>query len=69
MILPKSKYKGVSANITQGKYFWWIATLTHKNINYKKHFKSEREAAIAYDKMRIEIGKKPINILKPKKRT
>lgn len=27
---------------------------------------TEREAAIAYDKMLIELGRKPVNILKPK---
>lgn len=41
----------------------WRATRGRKVIGY---FATEREAAIAYDKHLISIGKKPVNILKPK---
>lgn len=57
-----SKYIGVSqpANSKSSGTRYW-------ECNYrgqKSYFKNERDAALAYDKMRIKDGKEPVNILK-----
>jgi len=44
-----------------------MAQLMHKYVYKKKCCKSEREAALCYDRFCIEFGLPPINILKPKK--
>lgn len=57
-----SKYIGVSQptnSKSSGSRYW--------ECNYrgqKSYFKEERDAALAYDKMRIKDGKEPVNILK-----
>ncbi len=66
MKLPKSKYKGVYPCISSGKYLLWQATKMTKGVKKVKSFPSERGAAIFYDKLLIEEGKDPVNILKPK---
>lgn len=40
----------------------WCAVHLRWKSNY---LKTEREAALAYDKKMIELGKPPVNILKP----
>lgn len=65
-----SQYRGVSFK-TQGrngrKVQMWIASTTLKGgISWWCYANSEREAAIAYDRKMIEIGKEPVNILKRK---
>lgn len=62
----KSKYKGVSMFIVNGKQTYWHAQKTHNNTRWQSTWKTEREAAIAYDKRMIQIGKEPVNILKRK---
>lgn len=46
----------------------WMATFTHMGkAVIRKHFATEREAAIAYDKAVLRAGlDRPLNILKPK---
>jgi len=50
----------------------WCAAIPFRifNINdgynWTAFFATEREAAIAVDKKMIELGRKPVNILKPK---
>jgi len=61
--LPKSKYKGVWASIIDGKYIRWIAAKTYKGKKYQKGFETEREAALAHDKMCLSFGLEPENIL------
>ena len=63
---PKSKFKGVVAFITQGKYLVWRAQLiVNKKKEYSYH-NTEIEAAKRYDMYLIRNGKKPVNVLKPK---
>lgn len=63
MKAPKSDYKGVHGHYTCGKYLKWRATL-HINGNVcRKDFSTERAAAVQYDKMCIEHGLEPVNIL------
>jgi len=57
----KSKYLNVSG-LKKGENIKWLVTGLK---NGKKGFKTEREAAIFYDKHLISQGKQPINILKP----
>ena len=68
----KSKYKGVYYFYDRIKrcHYWVLSG----EFNGLKTFKSfpytddgERLAAIAYDMKKIEIGRNPVNILKPKK--
>lgn len=63
MELPKSKYKGVYPVIQNGKTLYWRATFTYKGRRQEKVNLNERKSAICYDKMLIEIGKEPVNIL------
>ena len=59
-VIKKSKYKGVSLQKIDGKYEFWVAHM----FKWIKYCYSEREAAMEYDKKLIELGKKPVNILK-----
>jgi hypothetical protein len=63
MKIKHSEYKGVSKVRSNGKYDTWCANSKHNGINCTKHCKTERQAAIAYDKMMIEQGREPVNIL------
>jgi|TARA_R110001592_G_scaffold216864_3_gene470515 hypothetical protein len=56
----KSKYQGVSGVMTKGVVKWRvnIAGVGRANLS------SERECAIAVDKIKISQGKEPVNILK-----
>lgn len=47
----------------------WIAFIDPPNCSHRwrsKRYVTEREAAIAYDLKMIELGKEPVNILKPR---
>ena len=58
-----SKYKHVQGYTSKsGKVYWVVAM---KGVS-KAHLKTEREAAIAVDKILINRGKLPVNILKCK---
>jgi hypothetical protein len=65
--MEKSKYKGVYPTIWQGdvEQLYYRAKLMYRGVNKNKVFKTEREAAIAYDMMCIDFGLPPVNILKP----
>ena len=52
-----SKYIGVSQD---SKSTSWVCSYRGQ----RSYFKEERDAALAYDKMRIKDGKEPVNILK-----
>ncbi len=62
----KSKlYKGVYWRRSySGKYKYWVAAGSIKGRHFGISAKSEREAALKYDKKMIENGKPPVNILK-----
>lgn len=68
--MKEKKYKGVrSRNRDRNgnkvlKYYASISTNALKW--YGRHRNTEREAAIDYDIKLIELGKNPVNILKPK---
>lgn len=68
--LEKSKYKGVYLGYKvsgKDRNLPWSAQLTSNGSKWhSKYFLTEREAAIAYDKRLIELGKPPVNILKAK---
>ena len=61
------KYRGVSLEKYNKKNLKeiWVAKITIKGKVIQQVCASEREAAIAYDKMRLKHGLKPKNILKP----
>ena len=69
-----SKYKGVAKmkdiEAQKGKWGWkgmYVAQYRMSNGKiWNKHCKTEIEAAIAYDLKMIELGKEPVNILKPR---
>lgn len=65
-IPPKKKYKGVTRTTHSGRYVYYYATRTNRKTGSRSRTKHEtaREAAIAYDKMLIQEGKDPVNILK-----
>jgi len=70
-----SKYYGVSycqaitARNTADRQFRenhrWLASIVNDKIKLRKHYATEREAAIAVDKALILNGEQPRNILKP----
>lgn len=66
---PKSKFKGVSCHFTnKTRITTWRMTINHEGRKASMHFdftpEGERNAAIAYDRKRLELGKDPVNILK-----
>lgn len=65
--INKSNYKGVRQriNLSNSKPFWEAYGKT-MGMSWTKICDTEREAAIAYDMMRIRHGKRPVNILKRK---
>ena len=64
MKIEGSKYKGVSKVRYSGRYDYWRAECRLSDgTNCTKLCKTERQAAIAYDKMMIEQRKEPVNIL------
>jgi len=68
----KSKYKGVyctrnprrSKLATETPLLWGARYTYPDGKMWSRNTKTEREAAIAYDKKMIEIGREPVNILK-----
>jgi hypothetical protein len=48
------------------KYTWFAVCVIRGIVNWRSVHETEREAAIAYDKKMIELGKEPVNILKRK---
>ena len=56
----KSKYQGVSGVMTKGVVKWRVNIAGVGRANLA----SERECAIAVDKIKISQGKEPVNILK-----
>jgi photosystem II stability/assembly factor-like uncharacterized protein len=44
----------------------WIAKITDRGTTWRRKCANEREAAISVDKRLIELGRAPVNILKPK---
>lgn len=65
-----SHYKGVVFSIRKlhGRDYpkWQASCRLSDNKRWNSYHDTEREAAIAYDKKRIELGKDPVNVLKPK---
>ena len=63
-----SNYKGVTPYRDRKwkNKILFIARKMHKGVDWQKHCKTERAAAIAYDIRLIELGLPPVNILKPK---
>jgi len=56
----KSNYLNVAGILKDGKKNWHITI----NGYSRELFKTEKEAAIAVDKILIKKGKEPVNILK-----
>lgn len=65
-VIKKSKYRGVSKIKRKDRSDVWMARCKKNKIEQNQPCNSEREAAIAYDKMRIKNGMEPVNILKRK---
>lgn len=60
-----SRYKGVSrVKRKDGKE--WLMSFMYNNIRCAGLYDTEREAALRYDLKQIELGNKPVNILKAK---
>ena len=55
----KSKYKYVIKELINGGVLWKMTIQGYS----QKRYKTEREAAIAADKIMIAQGKEPVNIL------
>lgn len=65
----KSKYKGVYHPTPRviGRNNEWRARIVINGVKYDSYYFSEREAAVAIDKILIRHGKPPVNILHKKK--
>ena len=64
--IGESKYQGVSKVRINGKQERWQMSKRIKGKEHRHKFKTEKEAAFAYDKLLIENGMSPVNILNPK---
>lgn len=65
--IATSQYKGVrKRRVKKTKEEFWEAYGTRNGKIWSKRCATEREAAIAYDLNRIDLGKEPKNILKRK---
>jgi hypothetical protein len=62
----KSEYCGVTGKKDRDKIVWRARLQYKGTIKSKSGFKTDREAAIFYDKMCINAGIEPVNILKRK---
>lgn len=62
----KSKYSNVYAPTPRqiGRIREWRARIRINGVVYDGYYKTEKDAAIAIDKILIRNGKPPINILK-----
>ena len=60
--IAKSKYKYVSVMLKGGKTKMFASSI----LQHFRTFLNEREAALYVDKVLINVGKPPVNILKPK---
>ena len=63
MELPVTNYTGIYPQKRNTEIFWQ-ASKVYKGVRKIKLCKSERKAAIAYDKMCLDFGLEPVNILK-----
>jgi hypothetical protein len=59
----KTQYKYVKSYTYEGVEVFYAQISA---IRWSKMFKNLKEAAIAVDTKLLEIGKKPVNVLKPK---
>lgn len=64
----KSKYKNVYAPTPRqiGRIREWRARIRIDGVIYDSYYATEKEAALAIDKILIRHGKEPVNILKAK---
>lgn len=60
----KTQYRGVKKVLGVNGEIKYQARGTVTGYPYKMLFDTERDAALHVDKMRIQSGKKPVNILK-----
>lgn len=61
--LNSSKYKGVCYVKTSDDKPWMMR-FTHNGVSCISRYTTEREAAKNYDLKMIDLGEKPVNILK-----
>lgn len=65
-----SMYKGVTKRKKKSSgdnRIWQAHLLLEDGKNWNSYHEEERAAAIAYDRKLLELGKPPVNILKPNK--
>lgn len=67
-VIKKSDYKGVALiRKARSKEESWVAQYKYRKTNWSAHFDTERQAAVAYDKKMLELGREPVNVLVKKK--
>lgn len=61
----KSKYKNVYRPVPRGavRKREWCARIKINGVEFKQFYETEKEAAIAIDKILIKHGKEPVNVL------
>ena len=64
--IKSDKYRGVFCFKSLGKFTTWKAMGSANGRKFTIMAESERDAALKFDKKRIELGKEPVNILKRK---
>lgn len=58
------RYKGVCKVVKQKRYVYWNARHTYEGEKWQVTMKTQRDAALAYDKRLISLGLEPVNILR-----
>lgn len=66
-IKKSEKYKGVYLSTIANGELYFVAQISVNGKSYKKHYKTEKEAAKAVDVFLINNKKEPVNILIKKK--
>ena len=61
--IAKSSYRSVTYILTSGGQKKWAAKGAVRGQNFFSMHDTEREAAVAVDKFRVQLGVKPVNIL------
>lgn len=65
--IPSKSFKNVRRVLLRDNRVYFLADISVKGKRLQAYYETEREAAIAVDKVLINAQKPPVNVLKKKK--